>query len=122
MNQNASVVQGNDLATQAQADARTVGLGGKEGNEDPFAYFRQDAFSIIFYGEYNPLLLFAGSHDDFRFRTVAAGLTGIFQQIEEHLFHLATVGMPDAAGGRIVREADVCSANQPLQILERFFG
>ena len=78
-----------NLAGQCEADARTSGLGGEEGDEDTFLHFGLDAGAIVCHAEEDT----SGGSDTCREGdTTGFVLASVLDQVDEHLFHLSFVG------------------------------
>ena len=78
-----------NLAGQCEADTRTSGLGGEEGDEDTFLHFGFNACTIVCHAEEDT----AGGSDTCREGdTTGFVLAGVLDQVDEHLFHLSFVG------------------------------
>ena len=85
-----------NLAGQREANTRTSGLGGEEGDEDTFLHFGLDAGAVVCHAEEDT----AGGSDTCREGdTTGFVLAGVLDQVDEHLLHLLFVGQ-EAERGR----------------------
>lgn len=85
-----------NLAGQCEADARTAGLGGEEGDEDAFLHLGLDAGAIICHAKEDAA---RGGDTCREANTMGFVLAGVLDQVDEHLLHLPFVGQ-EAERGR----------------------
>ena len=78
-----------NLAGQCEADARTAGLGGEEGDEDAFLHLWLDAGAVVCHAEEDAA---CGGDACREGDTTGFVLAGVLDQVDEHLLHLSFVG------------------------------